>query len=158
MNQSPNFPDCFYRVTIKGLCVRGGKLLMVREADTLSGKWELPGGGLDFGEDIATAFKREVAEEMGLSVTKMSKAPIYTWPFKYEDRRGYDWFYSLVLAYQVEFADLNFTPTEECQEIKFWSQADLQNLDSDGQIAPLPGMFNPVDFANDIEFNHEFNI
>jgi len=77
--QSPLFPDCFYRVTIKGLCVRNGKLLLSRESEGLSGqKWELPGGGLDFGEDIVSAFQREIAEEMGLTVTKMSKAPVYT--------------------------------------------------------------------------------
>ena len=26
--QSPDFPDCFYRVTVKGLIVREGKVLM----------------------------------------------------------------------------------------------------------------------------------
>jgi len=55
-----------------------------------------------------------------LKVTKMPKAPIYTWTWKYENRRGMDWFYSCVLAYRVEFEDLNITPSEECEVIEFF--------------------------------------
>lgn len=145
---SPIFPDCFYRVTIKGLCVRDGKLLLARESESLSGqKWELPGGGLVFGEDIPTAFRREIEEEMGLKVTKMSKAPIYTWTWKYENRRGIDWFYSCVLAYRVEFEDLNITPSEECEAIEFFSVEEMKQLGLGGQVTPLPGIFNPADFT-----------
>jgi len=146
---SNNFPDCFYRVTIKGLCVRDGKLLLIRESESLSGqKWELPGGGLDFGEDIVTGFRREIEEEMGLTVTKMSKAPIYTWTWKYENRRNLNWFYSCVLAYRIEFADLNITPSEECEAIEFFDVAELQTLNLGGQMTPLTTVFNPEDFAS----------
>jgi 8-oxo-dGTP diphosphatase len=146
---SPIFPDCFYRVTIKGLCVRDGKLLLSRESENLSGqKWELPGGGLDFGEDIVTAFRREIEEEMGLKVTKMSKAPVYTWTWKYENRRSIDWFYSCVLAYRVEFEDLNITPSEECEAIEFFSKEEMEQLGLGGQVTPLPDIFNPADFAD----------
>ncbi len=143
------FPDCFYRVTIKGLCVRDGKLLLARESESLSGqKWELPGGGLDFGEDIPTAFRREIEEEMGLKVTKMSKAPVYTWTWKYEAKSGMDWFYSCVLAYRVEFEDLNITTSEECEAIEFFSLEELDNLGLGGQVTPLPDIFNPADFKD----------
>ncbi len=147
MNQSPHFPDSFYRVTIKGMCVEDGKLLMMREAESLSGKWELPGGGLDFGEDIQTAFHREVQEEMGLEVSSMSKDPLYAWPHKYSNNRGLDWFYSMVLAYKVSFKDLNFTPSEECAEIAFFTPDEIKTLDLDGQMKDLLTYFNPEDFA-----------
>ena len=49
--QSPDFPDAFYRVTVKGLLVQDDKLMMVEDAvDYPLVQWELPGGGLDFGE------------------------------------------------------------------------------------------------------------
>lgn len=105
-------------------------------------------GGLDFGEDIVTAFRREIEEEMGLKVTKMSKAPVYTWTWKYENRRGIDWFYSCVLAYRVEFEDLNITPSEECETIEFFSKEEMKQLGLGGQVAPLPDIFNPQDFTD----------
>lgn len=146
-NQIKQLPDCFYRVTIKGLCVRDGKLLMIKESDELTGKWELPGGGLDFGEDIREAFEREVEEEMGMKVRKMSASPVYVWTWKYQHRRGLDWFYVCVLAYRVEFEDLNFTKTEECQELEFFSKDEIGSLNLNGQMKPLPEIFNPEDFS-----------
>lgn len=130
------------------MCVRGGKILMIKESSSLSGNWELPGGGLDFGEDVNEAFKREVEEEMGLKVTKMSEAPIYTWTWKYENRRGIDWFYSCVLAYRVEFADLAITPSKECEAVEFFSLEKLKDLPLGGQMTPLTNFFNPKDFEN----------
>lgn len=150
MNQaSPNFPDCFHRVTVKGLCVRDGKLLMIRESEKLSGgQWELPGGGLDFGEDVQTAFAREIEEEMGLKVIKMSPTPTYTWTWKYENHRDLDWYYVCVLAYRVEFENLDITPTEECEAIEFFDMDELKALGLNGQMTPLPDIFNSEDFED----------
>lgn len=150
MTQTSNdFPDCFYRVTIKGMCVRDGKLLLARESESHSGlAWELPGGGLDFGENIETAFRREIQEEMGLTVTKMSQAPIYTWTWKYEHKRNLDWYYSCVLAYRVEFEDLNITPSDECEAVEFFEAHQLPNLKVSGQLTPLINLFNPADFKD----------
>ena len=144
---SKDFPDCFYRVTVKGLCVRDGKLLMIRESESLSGgKWELPGGGLDFGNDVKTDFSREVTEEMGLTVAKMAESPLYVWTWKNKGKREMEWYYSCVLAYRVEFEHLNITPSEECEEIRFFSKEEIKDLKLSGQMAPLSDYFNPEDF------------
>ena len=152
MPHSSFFPDSFYRVTVKGLCVKDGKVLLVREsAKTLSGKWEMPGGGLDFGEDINEGFKREVFEEMGSRVSKMSEKPVYIWTHKYEsNHREIGWYYALVLAYQVEFENLDFVPTEECEAIEFFSKEQLLDLHKNnmlqGQTKELADIFNLEDF------------
>lgn len=147
MEHSTNFPDAFYRVTIKCLCVRDGKLLMVRESESLSGgKWELPGGGLDFGEDIYIGLGREVQEEMGLRLSKMSRTPMYVWTHRFQNQRDMDWYYSLVVAYRVEFEDLNITPSDECEAIEFFSKEEMNGLNLGGQMQELPGIFNPEDF------------
>ncbi|MDE2037803.1 MAG: NUDIX hydrolase [Patescibacteria group bacterium] len=146
--RSDFFPECFYRVTVKGLCVRDGKVLLVREsAATLSGKWELPGGGLDLGEDIHEGFKREIKEEMGLDVKAMSKEPVYVWTHRYEaNHRDIGWYYSLVLAYEFELESLDFTPTEECEAIGFFSKEELAGIPLAGQTNELSGIFDPEDF------------
>lgn len=131
------------------MCVRDGKVLLVRESAKLSGKWELPGGGLDFGENIPEAFAREVDEEMGLKVSKMSPQPVYVWTHRYEKKRKMEWFYSCVVAYRVEFEDLHITPTDECEAIEFFSPEELRSLELSGQMSDLLTIFKPEDFSGD---------
>lgn len=46
------------------------QVLIIRRAshDSFPGRWELPGGGIDSGEDIKSSIEREVLEETGLRV------------------------------------------------------------------------------------------
>ena len=48
-----------------------GTIVLVRRRDT--GKWSLPGGMVDWGEDIPTTIKRELKEETGLDLVKISR-------------------------------------------------------------------------------------
>jgi ADP-ribose pyrophosphatase YjhB (NUDIX family) len=54
----------FQRVGSYAVCVRDGAVLLSRF--TRSGRWTLPGGGVDHGEDPRDAVVREVLEETGL--------------------------------------------------------------------------------------------
>ncbi|WP_372405421.1 NUDIX hydrolase [Streptomyces luteireticuli] len=51
-----------------------GKVLLLHPPadDYLGGLWELPSGGVDTGETLVEALRREVAEETGLTVTDIS--------------------------------------------------------------------------------------
>ena len=148
--KSEHFPDCFHRVSIKALCVLDGKVLLGRESSQASGKWEMLGGGLDFGENIQEGLRREIEEETGLKIKKISKSPVYVWTHKFENRRKIDWFYSCIIAYRVEFENLDFTPTHECEEIKFFSKEELKTIELNGQTNELADIFNPEDFINPI--------
>jgi 8-oxo-dGTP diphosphatase len=143
---SKDFPDSFYRVTVKGLVVQDGKILLLKESEKLSGKWELPGGGLDFGEDLHSGLKREIEEETGLIVKSIADRPTYVWTWRFEKSRGLDFFYSLVLAYKIELANLDFKPTDECQEIGFFSKEEFDTIDLYKQTNGLKQYFNPNDF------------
>jgi len=46
-----------------------GRIVLIQRSD--SGKWGLPGGMIDWGEDIPTAAGRELEEETGLKLTKI---------------------------------------------------------------------------------------
>jgi 8-oxo-dGTP diphosphatase len=48
-----------------------GRIVLVRRRDT--GKWSLPGGFIDWGEDIPNTVVRELEEETGLSLVKISR-------------------------------------------------------------------------------------
>ena len=57
------------------MVVRGAKILLVRNW-LGSQRWTLPGGGLQRGEAVADAARRELAEELGLNVAaKAVKTP-----------------------------------------------------------------------------------
>jgi 8-oxo-dGTP diphosphatase len=48
-----------------------GRIAMLRRRD--NGLWSLPGGIVDWGEDIPTVVARELREETGLQVTRISR-------------------------------------------------------------------------------------
>ena len=48
-----------------------GRIVLIQRSD--SGKWGLPGGMVDWGEDIPTATTRELKEETGLDVKKIRR-------------------------------------------------------------------------------------
>jgi len=48
-----------------------GRIVLIQRRD--NGKWALPGGIVDWGEDIATTVRRELAEETGLELVKIRR-------------------------------------------------------------------------------------
>src|SRR5262245_49837947 len=61
--------NCLYRLAIRALVFHKGKILLVREKG--DEWWSFPGGGIDYGEDIPQALPRELAEELGVPVSKI---------------------------------------------------------------------------------------
>lgn len=63
------------RRPIVGACVipilPDGSVVLIRRRD--SGLWGLPGGIVDWGEDVSTAAKRELTEETGLAVDQLGR-------------------------------------------------------------------------------------
>lgn len=55
------------------------RIVLIRRRD--NGLWSLPGGIVDWGEDLPTAIRRELAEETGLELTKIRRlVGIYSAP------------------------------------------------------------------------------
>jgi ADP-ribose pyrophosphatase YjhB (NUDIX family) len=56
-----------------------GQIVLVRRRD--NGKWALPGGMVNWGQDLATTVKRELAEETGLELSQIGRlVGIYSAP------------------------------------------------------------------------------
>jgi len=84
-------PKNAFLVSQKALIIEADRVLLVK--DVARSKWELPGGLLELGENLALGLKREVYEETGLSVE--IGAPISvgdTWfsGFVFRDGRSVD--------------------------------------------------------------------
>jgi len=64
-----------------------GRVLLLRRSagDHLAGLWELPSGGVEDGETLVEALRREVTEETGLTVRQVET---YLGHFDYSSRSG----------------------------------------------------------------------
>jgi len=113
-------PDCFYRLSIKALILNEeGRFLLCREN---IGQWELPGGGLEFGESPRDGIVREMKEEMWLEVTSVAEKPSYFLTcFQNEMWRGN-------VLYETQVKNLDFIASEECEEIWFFTPEEALRL------------------------------
>lgn len=70
-----------HRTIVSGLIFsKDNKLLMGKKDPTKGGVypdcWHIPGGGVDEGESLKEAFKREISEEVGIDVSPYKITPI----------------------------------------------------------------------------------
>ena len=127
----------FYRVSVKGIAVdENGRFLLSRED---SGMWDMLGGGLDHGENPIECLKREVNEETGLEVTWVSDTPKY---FVTSKRYGGDSYVANVV-YEIKLKNLDFTPSNECQELRLFSVDEARNEQIFPTIHELLKVFSP---------------
>jgi ADP-ribose pyrophosphatase YjhB (NUDIX family) len=118
--------DYLYRVSIK--CViknDNGDVLVVKETGREG--WDLPGGGMDHGEDIRAAIARELNEEVSLTgnfsyAVLMVEAPKYL--------VSHD-FWQLRLIYAVRPENFVFSAGEDSDSIAFINVDDFKNSDKD---------------------------
>ena len=77
------------RVAAYALCTDGDAILLTRIAPghttDSDGKWTLPGGGIDFGEDPRHGVLRELREETGLVGEVIDLADVDSWTGVFAD-------------------------------------------------------------------------
>jgi len=66
------------QISIKGFLCKDNKVLFLKTSKR--GTYELPGGRIDFGENVEQTFKREIGEELGFEKIEMGRL-INTWSF-----------------------------------------------------------------------------
>lgn len=139
---SPHFPSAFYRVSIKGLIVQGGKLLLGYEEQYEY--YSLPGDGLDWGENPQTALKREIEEELQCTVRWIAEKPTYVLPHIVHNRRDMDWFFNLMICYAVDVDTSTFTSTSDYKRLQWFSKEELQSIPIFEGEEPIRSAFNPA--------------
>ncbi len=121
-----------YRVSVKGLIYEDGKLLFVRER---SDTWDLPGGGLEHGESIAEALRRECREELGTEIEITNTAPIIipTWSKKFNTP-------VLIIAYRVRLVSPP-TTTTDVSELRYIGVDELKQVELDSTLSAVIDQF-----------------
>lgn len=113
----------YYRISIKGIVIDDDDKILLSLED--NGKWEMLGGGLDHDEDPLDCLRREINEETGLEVTWVSDQPKY---FITSMRSTGDSYIANVI-YEIKLNNYNFTPSDECQELRFFSAEELHQVE-----------------------------
>jgi 8-oxo-dGTP pyrophosphatase MutT (NUDIX family) len=107
-----------------------GQILMI--VDGHSKKWEIPGGGLEIGEDLTNGAIREVKEETGYDIELDSDLPFYIDKDlaysrgKYQ--HGLNFYFIGKLKNNIQ-GKQNFAQNEDVLEVKFFDKEELKNLD-----------------------------
>lgn len=119
---------CSYRLSVKAIIKDDDdRVLLIREKD---GCWELPGGGLEHGEGIHEALRREVAEEIGCNAKEISDQPVAFWTIRKDvGAKDLKWF--AFVAYEVKITG-EFCPdlhrNEEAEEAAYYFPAEAAAL------------------------------
>lgn len=134
-------------VTVVSACIRrrGGKevLLALRRAPGvvgLDGKWELPGGKVEFGETPSQALAREIREELGIEVT-----PIRLLPYLHTNRWEYS-HASVQIILTCFDCEIRSGLLDRAGDDARWFSVDAINFD-----ATLPGTREFVSLATNNE-------
>ncbi|MDB9315226.1 NUDIX hydrolase [Spirulina sp. CS-785/01] len=96
-----------------------GQIVLIRRQDT--GKWGLPGGLVDWGQDIPTTAKRELQEETGLELVMIDRL-VGVYSSSDRDPRLHS--ISILLAVQAQGV-LQVQDTLEIAEVKAFSREML---------------------------------
>lgn len=137
----PGLPEngsVYKRAAARAVILRDGELLMVH---TNRGDYKFPGGGVEPGEDLETALRREVLEETGRTV---QGAPKYAAVF-HERRPGQ--------AADILEMDSHYFL---CQAGEDGSPLKLDDYEAEEQFAPVwisPGEALSANRALDLEAN-----
>lgn len=91
--------------TIDAVIIKGGKVLLIkRGVEPFKDFWALPGGYVEWDETVEGAVKREVSEELGLSVKTLEFIGLYSDP-KRHPRQCIDMAYAVEVEGDVNVGD-----------------------------------------------------
>jgi ADP-ribose pyrophosphatase YjhB (NUDIX family) len=116
--------DYLYRLSIKGIIFNNaGEILFVKE----SGRdwWDLPGGGMDHGEDIKTAIAREMKEEVNLTGNFSYKIVHVDDPAELKNAKVLQ----VRLIFVIRPEVMEFSPGDDGDEVAFIPLERLKEID-----------------------------
>ncbi len=123
-SQGARKTDHLFRISIKGIVFNDtGEILFVKE----SGRdwWDLPGGGMDHGEDIKTAIAREMKEEVNLTGDFTYRITHVDDPAELQSAK----ILQVRLVFIIKPDIMEFSPGDDGDEVAFISLKRLKEID-----------------------------
>lgn len=110
------------KTTIKALIIKDGKALFVLDR---KGKWELPGGRIEFGESPIEALRREMKEELGIIDFKIGGIiDVFSIQQTHDDGNEYQF---IVIVYKC-FSNMdNIKLSQEHTSLAWLGENDTEN-------------------------------
>ena len=134
------------RPAVRGLVIDGNDhVLMVRLVYPHGAFWVLPGGGIEEGEDVLDALRRELREETGLTEPVIGG---HVWnrlhEFRLVDTAGVEWHGQRESVFLVRTERFDITPSMSTEELhaenlhehRWWSLDELAGYSGDDVFAP----------------------
>ena len=113
---SGKYPNTFYRVSLKAIIRNtNNEVLVVKEKGS---QWSLPGGGMDHGEDVHEALKRELYEEVLIDSTFRETLVDSATMYLERKEAGLLW-----LVFKVEIEKQTYGVGEDADEVAFVNPA-----------------------------------
>jgi mutator protein MutT len=104
--------------------IDGGRVLLIRRGQAPdAGEWSIPGGGVELGETIEAALRREVREETGLEIAVGEFLEIYQRVER--DAEGAVRFHFVVLDYRCTVTGGALLAGDDAAEAAWVDPADL---------------------------------
>lgn len=100
-------------------------------------KWQIPGGGMEYGEAAEVTVVRELQEEIKCTPIILDPRPVIKlsmWP---NDTAGVASHHITLITYLVSVGEQIPQETEESLECKWFTLEDIQNLDTLPQVKEI---------------------
>ena len=111
------------KITVAALVEKDKKFLLVKEIlENREAMWIIPGGKVEFGENLIDAVKREMKEETNLDIEIIKfidfKEAIHV-------KHNY---HTIIFFFHAKTLNEDLVPNEKVLEAKFFSKGELTNL------------------------------
>lgn len=104
-----------------------GKILLAKrgpKAKNEKGKWEFPGGSVEFGDTMKDTIIREMKEELGIEIELLDRLPVLDHILPEENQH---WVTSGFIA-KIKKGEPKILEKEKCSEIKWYLLEELEKL------------------------------
>jgi len=117
-------------VGVGAVIVQDGRLLIVkRGVEPGKGKWSIPGGAVDLGEDVRDAVVREAKEECGLDIKIIEDRPMDAVDSIFIDKEGRFKYHYVLFQFLVHPKGGTLKPSSDVLDAKWVPLEEVEKYD-----------------------------